>query len=90
MVCHGNKYYTGYTPNNMEDAIKDISSGEYTISESAILYRVPRKTFSDKMNNKHTNPNGRPTLLTPDQDKYLINYIHYMAEHAFLLTVQQI
>ena len=32
MVCHGNKYYTGYTPNNMEDAIKDISSGEYTIS----------------------------------------------------------
>ena len=53
MVRCGNKYYTGYTPNNMEDAIKDISSGEYTISESAILHRVPRKTLSDKMNNKH-------------------------------------
>ena len=42
------------------------------------------------MNNKHTNPNGKPTLLTPDEERYLINYIHYMAEHAFPLTVQQI
>ena len=74
----------------MEDALKDISSGEYTISESAILHGVPRKTLSNKMNNKHTNPNGRPTLLTPDEEKYLINYIHYMAEHAFLLKAQQI
>ena len=42
------------------------------------------------MNYKHANPNGRPTLLTPDEEKNLINYIHYMAEHAFPLTIQQI
>ena len=32
MARRGNKYYTGYTPKEMEDAIKDVSSGEYTIS----------------------------------------------------------
>ena len=42
------------------------------------------------MNYKHANPNGRPTLLTPDEEKNLINYIHYMAQHAFPLTIQQI
>ena len=42
------------------------------------------------MNNKHTNPNGRLTLLTPDEEKYLINYIQYMTKHASPLTVQQI
>ena len=30
----------------MEDAIKDVSSGEYTLSESAILHGVPRKTLT--------------------------------------------
>ena len=76
MARCGNKYYTGYTPKDMEDAIKDVSSGEYTISENAILHGFPKKTLSDKMNHKHTNLNGRPTLLTPDEEKYLINYIH--------------
>lgn len=75
MACRGNYYYTGYNPKDMEDPIKDISSDEYTISESVILHGVPRKTFSDKMNNKHTNPNGRSTLLAPDEETYLINYI---------------
>ena len=69
---------------------KDVASGEYTISESATLNKVPRKTLSGKMNYKHANPNGRPTLLTPDEEKNLINYIHYMAQHAFPLTIQQI
>ena len=34
------------TPKDKEDAIKDVSSGKYTLSESVILHGVPRKTLT--------------------------------------------
>ena len=66
MACHGNKYYIGYTPKDMEDSIKNVSSGEYTSQRVPFYMEFPEK-LSGKMNNKHTNPNqDQHKTNTPD------------------------
>ena len=89
MAHHGNKYYTGYTPKDTKDAIKMYQVVNIPSQRVPLWTKFP-ETLSGKMKYKHANPNGRPTLLTPDEEKNLINYIHYMGEQAFPLAVQQI
>ena len=74
----------------MEAAITAVCVDRVSISEAARLHDVPRKTLSDCVNQKHGKSVGRPTLLLPEEENSLLEYIFYMQDHAFPLSVRQI
>ena len=74
----------------MEAAITAVCVDRVSISEAARLHDVPRKTLSDRVNQKHGKSVGRPTLLLPEEENSLLEYIFYMQDHAFPLSVRQI
>ena len=79
-----------WTPEQMEAAIDAVIDNGLSISAAAKEHEVPRKTLSDKINNKHPKPPGRQTVLTKEEEEMLVNYIKYMSSHAFPLTIAMI
>ena len=83
------KHCSAYTKEIMAAAISAVTDDNMSISEAARVHGVPRKTLSDKINGKHDKPNGHPTMLTQEEEGYLVNYMKYMASHCFPLSVKQ-
>ena len=54
------------------------------------LIKIPRKTLSDRVNLKHTELAGHPTVLTQKEEKARFSYIEYMAKQRFPLNIKQI
>ena len=74
----------------MESAICAIVDDGMSISAAAREFDVPRKTLSDKINNKHPLKPGRQRCLSTDIEDILFKYIQYMPGHAFPLTIPMI
>ena len=72
----------------MKNAIEAVESKDKTISAAAKMFNVSRKTLDDivKGQVKHGSKPGVSTALTFVQEKYLVNYLLYMAERGFPLT----
>ena len=72
----------------MKAAMEAVSSGEMTVSASSRVFKVPRKTLDDRIrgNVSHGKKPGRTTILTPEEEESLTQYLLYMAERGFPLT----
>ena len=73
---------------NMKAAMEAVSSGEMTVSASSRVFKVPRKTLDDRIRGNvfHGKKPGRTTILTPEEEESLTQYLFYMAERGFPLT----
>ena len=73
---------------NMKAAMEAVSSGEMTVSASSRVFKVPRKTLDDRIrgNVSHGKKPGRTTILTPEEEESLTQYLLYMVERGFPLT----
>ena len=73
---------------NMKAAMEAVSSGEMTVSASSRVFKVPRKTLDDRIrgNVSHGKKPGRTTILAPEEEESLTQYLLYMAERGFPLT----
>lgn len=77
---------------DMERAYEAVFNDGLAVHRAAKLHHVPRKTLDDRvkgripLNAQH----GGKTALTPTEELSLENYIKYMAERAFPLTVDQV
>ena len=60
------------------------------IHSAAKEFNVPRKTLSDRINERCPKNVGRPTYFTKTEESSLIEYIKYMASHRFPLNIKQI
>ena len=69
----------------MKAAMEAVSSG---VSASSRVFKVPRKTLDDRIrgNVSHGKKPGRTTILTPEEEESLTQYLLYMAERGFPLT----
>ena len=80
-----------YSNEDIESALKDITEKHISISQAAKDYNIPRKTLADRKNKRwNSDKVGHPTILTPEEESSLKNYIFYMASHAFPLNIKQI
>ena len=73
---------------NMKAAMEAVSSWEMTVSASSRVFQVPRKTLDDRIrgNVSHGKKPGRTTILTPEEEESLTQYLLDMAERGFPLT----
>ena len=81
--------YRKDTQENMEAAIHEVLNGT-SIREAAFLHDILKKTLSNKINNKHLLQTGRQTAFTAAEGLALINYIKFMSDHGFPLTIRMI
>ena len=79
-----------YTEEAMLMAIKGVQEARMSIMFASKVYDIPRKTLSDRINGTHSFSGGPSTILTPEEEGYLVNYIQYMARRCFPLSITQI
>ena len=79
--------YISWTAEQMQGAISAVRDADISISAAAKTFDVPRKTLSDKLENRHPLKPGRQTGLSPQMEIILVKYINYMSDHHFPLTI---
>ncbi len=82
--------YISWTSEQMQNAISEVLENDNTISAAATMFRVPRRTLSDKLANRHPLKPGRQTGLTTEMEVILVKYISYMSNHHFPLTIPMV
>lgn len=86
-----NKTKKPYTVDDVRNAIQSIQSG-MSISEASRRFNVPRMTLSDKYSGrkKIECKTGVPTILSPEEEKILVDWILNMAKQGFPITKTQL
>ena len=82
---NAHKKYSKWSPEQMQKAITAVRENGVSISAAAKEHNVPRKTLSDKVNEKHPLKPGRKTALSSEEELALVNYITNIADQAFIL-----
>ena len=79
----------------MEDAMKAVAERKMTVTErkmtvttAARSFKVPRKTLDDRIKGHvtHGKKTGVATVLSPEEERSLTEYLKYMANYGFPLT----
>ena len=72
----------------MRAAMEAVSGGKMNTNAAAKSFSVPRKTLDDRIKGKvrHGTKPGVTTVLSMAEEKFLANYLVYMAEKGFPLT----
>lgn len=82
-----------WSQTDMDQALSEVRSKKLTPSQAAKIFKVPRKTLTDRLENKvkdNCKAGGGGTILSEENEKSLCTYIEYMATRGFPLTVNQI
>jgi hypothetical protein len=80
------KYGKSYTTEKLNAALEAVTEGSSTIYAAAKVFGVPRSTLHDKLRGTHAKPNGRPTILSPEDERSLATYLVYMSERNMPLN----
>ncbi|VDI43001.1 Hypothetical predicted protein [Mytilus galloprovincialis] len=77
---------------DMSEAYKAAKLGQMSIAQASKTYNVPRMTLSDRVKGKvaMNAKMGASTVLTSEDEISLVNYIEYMAQRGFPLSVSQV
>ncbi|KAK6167094.1 hypothetical protein SNE40_021198 [Patella caerulea] len=76
----GSRSYRNYTEDALQNAIQAVQSKRLSVKKAAETYKIPRKTLGNKVNEKHLNKPGRPTVFSKAEEDLFC---------AALVTVQK-
>ena len=79
-----------YRAEALEQAIASVRSGKMNATKAADEFGVPRQTFSDKIDKRHTKKFGAKTKFLEADEIVLAGYITYMASIGHPLNVGEI
>ena len=75
---------------SMELALESVSEG-MNVTEAARIFQIPRQTLKDQVSQRYDRQGGgRPSELTPEEEKILVDYVTFMAKCSHPLSVAQI
>ena len=78
---------------DMAKALSECRNNDIKVATAAKLYNVPHKTLSDRLKSKVKDDcpgAGRQSILSKKQEQNQCNYIEYIANRGFPLTINQI
>ena len=80
-----------YTKANLEEAIYKIKNKECKISEASRFYKIPKQTFSDRINKNLINiGSGTTTRLSQITEELLVHILIKLAEWGYGLKFTQL
>ena len=76
----------------MEKALEAVQKNLTSVTTAANKFNVPRKTLDDRVKGRvvHGRKSGPGTILTPAEEDILCNYLIYMAQRGFPLTMKMV
>lgn len=77
-----------WSDEDMKAAMEAVSSKQMTVSAASKQFGVPRKTLDDRVKGhvQHGSKPGIGTVLSPEEENSLTEYLLYMAKCGFPLT----
>lgn len=75
-----------YSKEKMNEAIQACRDGLMSVRAAAKHFEVPKSTLQDRVQGAHSEVHGRPPVLTPDEEAYLVEMINQCSEWGFPLT----
>lgn len=77
-----------YTPETLQKALSEINNGTMTVYKASKIYKVPRQTLYDKVNDKYKKQNrtGAPTVLSQKEEALIVDWVIMMAQIGFPVT----
>lgn len=75
--------YKSYTEEQLKAAIVALQSGRMTLREASVQFKIPLGTLSNKMNNKHNQNIGHPTVLTNEEEIDIVQHMIVISEWGF-------
>ena len=90
-VRNGGKYRR-WSQESLNEALRQIRSGELKVTEASKKFKVPRTTIFDRLRNRVDEqcPMGRKRALTPQQEIDLCKYMNHMNSCGSPLTKNEV
>ncbi|KAL0861585.1 hypothetical protein ABMA27_009084 [Loxostege sticticalis] len=81
-----------YSKDKLKEAVQAVKNGNLSGYKASQLYKIPRMTILDHVNNRRTKSNtlGRNTALTLEAEAKLANSLKLMEKHGFGLSRQEL
>ncbi len=71
-----------YTSDEMQEAIKIVQNGQ-SVYKTSKLFNIPEATLRFRIQKKHTDKVGHPTIFTTDQEKIMADCLNELADLGF-------
>lgn len=72
-----------YSEDNFKAALAAAKALEMSVRDAAILYGVPRSTLQDRLNDKHGEKDGRPTVLSHEEEREVVELMKLLGDWRF-------
>jgi hypothetical protein len=77
------KYRRGYTEADVEQAVQEMKEDGLSARAASQKYNIPRSTLLDRCANKHSGVQGRPTVLTQEEERVIAEMLKLLADWGF-------
>ena len=65
----------------MQKAVQCVKQKHMSLRQAAKFYKVTKSTLADKVNKNHEKPVGRPTVLTPAEEKSIVQHTITLSDY---------
>ena len=69
-----------YHTQKLEEAIQAVGDGGMSIRHAAEQFGVPKSTLQNRVKGTHKNVHGRPTVLSKEEEKYIVEMVLQCAD----------
>jgi len=73
----------GYCSEAMSRAVLDVNENHMSVKKAAFLHDVNRTTLMNHLKNSHCGAVGRPTLLTPHEERLIVHAVQKLGDWGF-------
>ncbi len=84
-IARQNKYRKGYTEDDLQEAVNMVKQGS-SFRAACSTYNIPKMTLMDRVNETHGGTQGRPTVLTPEEETIIIEMVELLSDWGFPFT----
>jgi hypothetical protein len=79
------KYRKGYTEDDLQEAMNMVKQGS-SFRAACSAYNIPKTTLMDRVNETHSGAQGRPPVLSSEEEKIIIEMVEMLSDWGFPFT----
>ena len=79
----GSRTYKSYTQESLNEAVKDIPAKKISLRKASAKYKIPVGTLSHRLNEKHGQRPGHPSVFSQEEEEVFVSHIKVVAEWGF-------
>lgn len=80
------KKMSQYDQSVLDEAVQAVKEGRLSVRAAAEQYGIPKSTLQDRVNDTHGKTHGRPTVLSAEEEDYIVNMLKQCGDWGFPLT----